>query len=483
MGKGAQTSTQTTINPGQQAQAPFLLQGWQGAQNLYNQNQAGLTPYSSVAPTLATWGQPQRIQSYNDLYNTGQNVQGLNPQVQNAYGNVLGASGASNPAWGGYQDFAQGTAGPGAGYETMALNAANTFSNRVGGAANPTLDYAGQAAANNNLGLSQLGNTASGATLNANPYINAAIQAAQRPVTENYQTSIAPSMDAALASSGRYGSGAQAGLYGQAQGKLAQGLGDISSNMMNANYARERTAQDAAAQQYGTLYNAGLGLGMQGMRNVADIGVQAGGQYAQGLTAANQAAQQRAANQQSGLAGLAGLWNQGTANQLSALQQFPQLAAGMGTGSRMGVEATTGLAGVQQAQINADMQRWQEAQNAPYDALNRYMQSIGTPVGGSETKQTPYYNNPIAGIGSLLSGVAGVATAFSDRRLKEDDQVVGQIGDVPIHTFKYKGDATPRIGFMADEVDPKAVIDHPSGYKAVNYDTALTSALNSFRKR
>ena len=89
----------------------------------------------------------------------------------------------------------------------------------------------------------------------------------------------------------------------------------------------------------------------------------------------------------------------------------------------------------------------------------------------------------ITGIGSL--GLKA-ASLFSDPRLKEGDQVVGKVGDLPLHTFRYKGDDTERIGFMADEVeklDPKAVTTTNSGYKAVDYNRAMSSALNSFRKR
>jgi hypothetical protein len=77
---------------------------------------------------------------------------------------------------------------------------------------------------------------------------------------------------------------------------------------------------------------------------------------------------------------------------------------------------------------------------------------------------------------------AAAAAIFSDRRLKEDDRVVGLLGDLPIHVFRYKGDSTRRVGFMADEVeriDPGAVVDTPSGFKAVHYGRAAQSALNS----
>jgi hypothetical protein len=71
---------------------------------------------------------------------------------------------------------------------------------------------------------------------------------------------------------------------------------------------------------------------------------------------------------------------------------------------------------------------------------------------------------------------------FSDRRLKEDDQVIGNIGRLPLHTFRYKGDPETRIGFMADEVqqiDPGAVVTTNLGFAAVDYGRAAQSALRA----
>jgi hypothetical protein len=63
----------------------------------------------------------------------------------------------------------------------------------------------------------------------------------------------------------------------------------------------------------------------------------------------------------------------------------------------------------------------------------------------------------------------------SDRRLKEDYKVIGKVGVLPLYSFRYKGDPTPRVGFMADEVekvDPFAVHTMAGGFKAVDYERA-----------
>ena len=66
---------------------------------------------------------------------------------------------------------------------------------------------------------------------------------------------------------------------------------------------------------------------------------------------------------------------------------------------------------------------------------------------------------------------------FSDRRLKTDIKRVGALENgLPVSLFRYKGDPTPRIGLMADEVErvrPEAVIERPDGFKVVRYDRAV----------
>jgi len=90
----------------------------------------------------------------------------------------------------------------------------------------------------------------------------------------------------------------------------------------------------------------------------------------------------------------------------------------------------------------------------------------------------------VGGVGSAALGSpwVGAALGFSDRRLKEDDRVVGHIGRLPLHAFRYKGRPEAHLGYMADEVellDPSAVVMHESGYKAVDYNRATMSALGS----
>lgn len=84
-----------------------------------------------------------------------------------------------------------------------------------------------------------------------------------------------------------------------------------------------------------------------------------------------------------------------------------------------------------------------------------------------------------AGAGGLGAGMGeglgALFALFSDPRLKTDKHPVGKLNDgTPIWVFKYKGDPTPRIGLMADDVQrrhPEAVHER-GGFKTVDYAAA-----------
>lgn len=68
-----------------------------------------------------------------------------------------------------------------------------------------------------------------------------------------------------------------------------------------------------------------------------------------------------------------------------------------------------------------------------------------------------------------LLGAGLSALPFSDERLKEDIERVGETDDgTPIYTYRYKGDHTVHMGVMAQEVPDARVMD-PSGFYRVDY--------------
>lgn len=93
------------------------------------------------------------------------------------------------------------------------------------------------------------------------------------------------------------------------------------------------------------------------------------------------------------------------------------------------------------------------------------------------------YNAQVASRNALLSGLfglGGAAILASDERVKEDIHEVGELNDgTNIYLFRYKGDDTPQVGVMAQEIeqnDPSAVIER-QGVKHVDYAKVLARAL------
>ena len=115
--------------------------------------------------------------------------------------------------------------------------------------------------------------------------------------------------------------------------------------------------------------------------------------------------------------------------------------------------------------------------------------TTGAQVAGTNTAQIAQnaynnqlglYNSEVASNNQLTSGLFSLGAAalgspvgtFSDRRLKMN---IERIGTHPLGIGIYSYDyiwGEHDIGVMADEVEkvkPEAVIDHPSGFKMVNY--------------
>jgi len=85
--------------------------------------------------------------------------------------------------------------------------------------------------------------------------------------------------------------------------------------------------------------------------------------------------------------------------------------------------------------------------------------------------QSANTNAQNAGLYNLLGSGATAAATMSDRRLKSNIERVGT-HPLGIGIYEYDIFGTRQIGVMADEVEavrPEAVMQHPSGYKMVNY--------------
>jgi hypothetical protein len=82
-------------------------------------------------------------------------------------------------------------------------------------------------------------------------------------------------------------------------------------------------------------------------------------------------------------------------------------------------------------------------------------------------------------LGGTLGGAYMMAPIGSDIRIKENIKVIGNLANgLPVYEYEYKPEFKDlwghgkQTGVMAQEVEkimPEAVIEHPDGYKMVNY--------------
>jgi hypothetical protein len=114
---------------------------------------------------------------------------------------------------------------------------------QLAGAASPFIS-AGQQGYLSSLG--QIGQTAAGGFLQGNPYQQAMVQAAARPLTQQYGEQIVPGIASLYSRAGRYGSGAMERALGGATEAYGRALGDVSANIIGQDYARERALQQQA---------------------------------------------------------------------------------------------------------------------------------------------------------------------------------------------------------------------------------------------
>ena len=94
--------------------------------------------------------------------------------------------------------------------------------------------------------LGQVGQTAAGGFLNANPYQHAMMEAATRTLTQQFSQSVLPGISSLYSRSGRLGSGSMERALGTATEAYGRSLGDITSNIAGSQYQQERGLQQQA---------------------------------------------------------------------------------------------------------------------------------------------------------------------------------------------------------------------------------------------
>jgi len=197
-----------------------------------------------------------------------------------------------------------------------------------------------------------------------NPYLNGAIDAASRDVTRNLTEDVLPGINRGAAAGGNTNST----RTGIAEGIALRG-------------AQDRIG-DIAATVRGDAWNQGLGLSEQARQSNMGAQLQGMGQgtgylntaYGRGMDTSNQGIQQ--------------IYNN-YANMMQAGQGFQQ---------------------DQQGDINAAFQRWQGQYDLPWDALSKYMGTVGGANYGSNTVQKVPTGAAGGWQGALQGAVGGAAT-------------------------------------------------------------------------
>jgi hypothetical protein len=370
---------------------------------------------------------------------------------------------------------------------------------------------------NANLQNQQAGNQAIGQNFAQG---QAAQQAQNAAMQQNYAQALSAAQQGNAAQQQAFAQRVQAGEFGnQAQ------LQGFSANLQNQqagnqaasnNFAQAQAAAQMRNQAAGQNYQQAMGAA--GLQNQAvaqnfQQGQQANEAYnqavqqnmAMGLTAAqaqNQASQQL----YSQLMGVAGLQNQAVAqNQNAALQQqqaqnaaqaqqFNQALQGAqfgNTAAQQALQQQLGLYNQPLNQISALMSgsQVQMPQFQGYTGANVAAAPIMAGAQAQDQAAMQRYNAAQTGANSLTGGLFGLGASVlgggagsfgaqlgnsifsSDRRLKSN---IERVGTHPLGIGIYEYDIFDRRerGVMAQEVEqvmPSAVIEHPSGFKMVNY--------------
>ena len=160
----------------------------------------------------------------------------------------------------------------------------------------------------------------------------------------------------------------------------------------------------------------------------------------------------------------------GIGQQQFGQQQYPTtMAAPLGMYGAM-ADVGDQRRALTQAGTDADVARYNYEAMSPYQALANYMGGISGDYGGQSTMTQP---GPSAL--SSLGQIAGIASMFSDERLKENITQIGSFNGLGVYEFNYLWSPTKMIGFIAQEVEkvlPEAVKEI-LGYKAVDYGKVL----------
>jgi hypothetical protein len=341
---------------------PFLTEGLQQAQEIFLRQQPqmfqGQTYVSPSEQTLTA------LQTQENI------ARGSAPTLQAAQGAFLRGLTEQSAAAPMYQNI-YGAAGYQPGAQTFEQAAAGGLQNIAG---------------------RQLQDIAGGSMLNANPYQQQMMQAATRPLEQQFAQQVLPGISSLYSKSGRLGSGAMERALGTATEGFGRALGDVTSNLAGSQFQAERGLQQQALGQL---------AGVSGQ----DIQTRLYG--AQGLQGAQQAA---LATQLQAAGGVGTSQFQELQRQLSASAAAPQIYAQQFLPSQQLAQIGGAREAIAAQPLQEQMSRFAYEQRLPYEQLSGYLSSVyGSPLGsfGTPAPQQQFTNSTVGALGGALGGGIG----------------------------------------------------------------------------
>lgn len=295
----------------------------------------------------------------------------------------------------------------------------------------------------------------------SNPYLQSYMEAATRPLEQQYAEKIMPGIAGSAITAGGYGGSRQGIAEGLASRGLSQASGDTTAKI--------------ASEGYGQGLNAMLGgLGAANTQQ---------GQNLQAQLGSNQLAQSMYGTGIQGLLGGAqnqiastGQQQTGLANMMSGLGMSPDIIASMSKPAEMVSAVGAQQRAEQQAQLSEAVNRFMAEQNIPFTAAQEVAaMAFGMP-GGSTTSTGQTTGG---GPGPLQMGLGAVSAlpallslfGFSDRRMKSDIKYLGVMAN-GLSLYEYTLLGQKQLGYMADEVEelyPECVMRDQNGFQKVAY--------------
>lgn len=122
---------------------------------------------------------------------------------------------------------------------------------------------------------------------------------------------------------------------------------------------------------------------------------------------------------------------------------------------------------MRQRELDAERALYYEGANQEMNNLLGYAGLVSPLAGMGGVSRQRTQENP--GVLDIMGGIAGLVSAFSDRRLKRNIAKIGATpGGANLYSFEYLWSPTVHVGVMADEV-PDAVAGYIDGFAVVDY--------------